>query len=334
MILRIALFALMAFGLLGFGTVAWIAGHPQDPPRSATETEAPRAVLALARDVRAGTLLKSDDLTTRTPTADTISAGHLVPDTPDARSGLVGGMARRALRANEFLKPDDVLGPGDHGFLAAVLTPGMRAVAVAVDPVSGTAGLIWPGDRVDVILTQANEDQSLPVGRRVAAETVFRDARVIAIDQQIVRSAVPGPGDATPPRTVTLEMTQAEAERVQVAARIGRLSLSVRAADQSGGRSAIPRPAVPPPSGVARPLAAAGAHAEPRGGPDEEPVANPPGASSPARQALAPPGSPAVAEGPVWASDVSRAYREAPKPPPPNTLRIFHGTAGVKEQNF
>ena len=48
----------------------------------------------------------------------------------------------------------DVLRPRDRGFLAAVLAPGTRAVSIAVDPVSGVGGLIWPGDRVDVILTQ------------------------------------------------------------------------------------------------------------------------------------------------------------------------------------
>ena len=44
--------------------------------------------------------------------------------------------------------------PGDHGFLAAVLAAGMRAVTVGVDATTGAAGLIWPGDRVDLILTQ------------------------------------------------------------------------------------------------------------------------------------------------------------------------------------
>ena len=85
--------------------------------------------------------------------------------------------------------------PGDHGFLAAVLKQGMRAVTVGVDAVSGTAGLIWPGDRVDVILTQSMDDPKLPPGRRVAAETVLQDARVIAIDQVLVQGGVPDAPD-------------------------------------------------------------------------------------------------------------------------------------------
>ena len=74
----------------------------------------------------------------------------------------------------------DVLRPTDGGFLAAVLAPNHRAVSVAVDAVSGTAGLIWPGDRVDLILTQTNDEAGVPLGRRTFGETVLRDLRVIA----------------------------------------------------------------------------------------------------------------------------------------------------------
>ena len=65
----------------------------------------------------------------------------------------------------------------------------MRAVTVAVDATTGAAGLIWPGDRVDLILTQTIQEATLPLGRRVAAETVLSDVRVIAIDQQLVQGA-------------------------------------------------------------------------------------------------------------------------------------------------
>lgn len=129
--------------------------------------------------------------------------------------------------------------PGDHGFLAAVLQPGMRAVTVGVDATTGAAGLIWPGDRVDLILTQTIQEAALPPGHRVAAETVLSDVRVIAINQQLVQGADSGAGDAQA-RTVTLEVTQEQAERVSVATRLGRLSLSVRSAETSPNASAKP----------------------------------------------------------------------------------------------
>ena len=126
---------------------------------------------------------------------------------------------------------EDVLLPGDRGFLAAVLGTDMRAVSVAVDAVSGTAGLIWPGDRVDVVLTQQLNDEALPLYRRVAGETVLTDTRVIAIDQALMQGAVvDGPEGARQARTVTLEVSPREAERVSVATRLGRLALIVRSA--------------------------------------------------------------------------------------------------------
>ena len=105
-------------------------------------------------------------------------------------------MVRRSLAANEPIIAGDVLNPGDRGFLAAVLGTGMRAVTVGVDPVSGTAGLIWPGDHVDVVLTQSIEEKDQPIDRRVSGETVLTDVRVIAVDQQLVQG---GQGAQTNP---------------------------------------------------------------------------------------------------------------------------------------
>jgi pilus assembly protein CpaB len=233
MILRVALFGLMALGLLGFGVVAWVFTHPQGAPSASQPAVV--AVIAMAHAVRAGNLLKSDDLTSKTVPKTETPEGALV-DSADARRDLVGGMVRHSLSTGDALRAVDVMRPGDHGFLAAVLQSGMRAVTVGVDVVSGTAGLIWPGDRVDVVLTQAMSDASLPPGRRFAAETVLQNVRVIAIDRLLVEGADAAAPDPQGARTVTLEVTAEQAERVQVAERIGRLSLTVRSADQTAAQ--------------------------------------------------------------------------------------------------
>jgi len=141
----------------------------------------------------------------------------------------------------EHFRLKDVMRPGDHGFLAAVLGPGMRAVSVGVDSITGAADLIWPGDRVDLILTQAIGDATLPIGRRIAAETVLSDVRVIAIDQQLMQGVAPD-GSEGKARTVTMEVTSAQAERVSVATRIGRLSLAVRSADRTSATTPAQEP--------------------------------------------------------------------------------------------
>ncbi len=225
MILRLTLVGLIAAGLLGFGLLAWVATHP-----AGTQNQVARiAVLAAARAVPPGELIKPDDLTVRRLTGKAPPGAAM--DSPKARRALVGAMVRRALSIGEVILPSDVLRPGDHGFLAAVLQPGMRAITVGVDLVSGTAGLIWPGDRVDLILTEATANPAVPADRRISAETVLANVRVIAIDQRLVEGARPGAKTGHAAQTVTLEVTAAEAERVAVATKLGRLSLAVRAAE-------------------------------------------------------------------------------------------------------
>lgn len=235
MILRLAFFALMALGLLGFGTVAWISTRPPAPDAATIAAAARVTVLSAAHPVRAGTLLKPEDLAVKDITVGDAGDDSSL-DTQDARHALAGAMVRRSLDVGDVVRMKDVMRPGDHGFLAAVLGPGMRAVSVGVDAITGSAGLIWPGDRVDLILTQALGDAAIPVGRRIAAETVLSDVRVIAIDQQLVQGVAPD-GTEGKARTVTMEVSPAQAERVAVATRIGRLSLAVQSA---GDRLATP----------------------------------------------------------------------------------------------
>lgn len=237
MLMRVALLGLMTLAVGGFGLIAWISLQP--PPRAVTTEQAPspppppvtRAILAAAQPLRPGVLLKPEDLVAVTlPEAD-VPAGAR-PDTLPARSELVGAMLRHGLVGNQPILPSHILRPVDQGFLTAVLRPGMRATTVAVDAVSGAAGLLWPGDRVDLVLTQAFEDTDLPAGRRVLGETVMTDLRVIAIDQKLVQGATPGVEEAAKSdSTVTLEATPAQVERVAVASRLGKLSLSVRSGE-------------------------------------------------------------------------------------------------------
>jgi len=227
MMLRIVVFVMMSLGLFGFGTVAWLSMQP--PAKADTPVVQQASILVAARDLHAGALVKPDDITIRQMAQDKVPEGVSL-DTPANRQMLTGSMVRRRVTGGDMMMMRDLLRPGDHGFLAAVLNTGMRAVTIGVDAITGTAGLIWPGDRVDVVLTHQIDDPARPVGRRLAAETVLSNVRVIAIDQQLVQGAAPGAADAKPAATVTLEVTGPQSEQVSVAYRLGRLSLAVRAA--------------------------------------------------------------------------------------------------------
>ena len=240
MSLRTALLAAIVLGVGGLGMVTWIGLQlPAKPPTALAAAAAPAPpvvqILSAARPLQAGGLLKYDDIQPREMPATEVPDGARA-DTAQSRAELAGSMIRRGLRPQEVLLPADLLRPGDHGFLAAVLRPGMRATAVGVDAVSGTAGLIWPGDHVDVLLTQVSDDQTVPASRRASAETVLGDIRVIAIDQQLMEGATGSVTEqGTTTHTVTLEVTETQAERVALAGRLGHLSLIVRAADAAPG---------------------------------------------------------------------------------------------------
>ncbi len=262
MFLRIMAVLLGLLGLAGIG-LALISAQKPAPAPAPQVVAAPAPppapvpkprILVAARALRAGALLLMEDVAAADAPTHQPPAGSYI-DTIAARSSLRGAMIRRSLNPGEPIIAGDVLNPGDRGFLAAVLGAGMRAVTIGVDPVSGTAGLIWPGDHVDVVLTQAIDEKDQPVEHRVSGETILTNVRVIAVDQQLVEG---GQGTQANPtavasanRTVTLEATPFDAERVAVAARLGRLSLAVRAAadDRPAADSEVPDTAsVPPPA--------------------------------------------------------------------------------------
>jgi pilus assembly protein CpaB len=154
----------------------------------------------------------------------------------------------------------DAAHPEDRGFLAAVLSPGMHALTIGVDGVTDAAAPIWPGDRVDLIMTQEMPGDAAPPGHRVAASMVLPKLRVIAIDQQPAQGVTPQ-NSPQPARRVTFEVNRDQAERVSVATRLGRLWLAARPADtaQQAADAHLPPPtmwaseAVPVPGQAATP---------------------------------------------------------------------------------
>jgi pilus assembly protein CpaB len=247
--LRALLFVMMALGFVGVGTVAWIGLRPPpappqqdaqaEPPAAAPEAPPPPpqrvAMLVAARNLRPGALLRTEDLAVRTVLASEMPAdAH--PEGRESRAAIQGALIRRGLREGEPVLESDIVMPGDRGYLAAALGPDMRAIPIAVDQISGAAGLIWPGDRVDVVLTQQlPTNEGVPLARRMAGETIVGDVRVIAVDQNLVQGALSEGSDGgfRPARVITLEVTVPQAERLSVARRLGVLSLLVRPAQDA-----------------------------------------------------------------------------------------------------
>jgi len=233
MSVRFVLATLMLLTASALGMIAWQASRPIQPVSiaSAPVSLKPAMVgyLTAAHALPAGTLAKDEDFIAKSVMSDQAPA-DAIEDSPEARGSLRGALIRLYLDSGATITSADILRPRDRGFLAAVLAPGTRAVSVGVDQVSGVAGLIWPGDRVDVILTQEMDPAVAPLAKRVLSETVLTDVRVIAINQEIVQGASPTAGvTGHDTKTVTLQVTKDQAEKLAVAQRLGHLDLAIRA---------------------------------------------------------------------------------------------------------
>ena len=198
------------------------AQQPEAPPPPDVQ------VRIAAADLPAGLLLRDSDLDWRAYPANEVPRDALREGT--AQADLGGALLRRKVAAGTVLTATDFMRSDAPGFLAAVLQPGMRAVSVPIDDVSGNAGLIQPGDAVDMILTQRLSQETLGNTRRrnsVVSETVVENARVIAVGSSFQTQ---NSGDFKPirARTVTLEVDPKAAEAVTVAAELGSLSLALR----------------------------------------------------------------------------------------------------------
>ena len=221
----------VALGLIAVQVTRQGASPAQHQTQALQGAPAPRTVnyLVAAHALPAGTLARDEDFGLKSAAPAELPAGALV-DSPEIRASLHGALVRRYIDPDMPVTRDDVIRVRDRGFLAAVLEPGTRAISISVDAATGVAGLIWPGDRVDVILTQDIE-AGASIGERIASETILRDIRVIAVDQDIAQGAEPSAASKSGrvPSTVTLQVTPENADKVAVAQHLGHLSLAVRA---------------------------------------------------------------------------------------------------------
>ncbi len=142
-------------------------------------------------------------------------------------ASLIGTVVRSEITAGQPATQGSLVRPGERGFLAAALAPGMRAITVGVSDTSGVNGFVFPGDRVDLVLTQEVSGGGDGSPLRVS-ETIIRNIRVLAVDRRMnVRDAA-GNQVAQNTSTITFEATPKIAEKIAVAQTIGQLSLALR----------------------------------------------------------------------------------------------------------
>ena len=228
--LRLSIIAVMLLAATAFGLIAYNNMHAS--PVAQVAVKAPGATtvgyFVAARPLPRGTLAREEDFTVRSVPPDQVPAGAIL-ESPDAKAGLPGALVRKFVDAGSPVTLEDILRPKDRGFLASVLAPGTRAISINVDAESGVSGLIWPGDYVDVVLTQVIDKTDLAHG--TLSETVLHNVRIIAIDQEIMQGVPANNATAGKvARTVSLQLAPEQVGKITVAEHLGKLSLAIRAA--------------------------------------------------------------------------------------------------------
>ncbi len=226
----IAIVALVVAGATGLLIQSWMNAQRDAmlrgmPKAAKTDTGVPKVMVA-RKSLAAGTFLKPEHLEWRAWPKKGVAKAYLVKGKRTVNE-VVGAVVRRGISAGEPLTDGRIVMPGERGFMAAVLTPGMRAVSVPINATTGIAGFVFPGDRVDLILThKLKSGKGLNSKTLRVSETVLTGVRVLGVDQR--SSDQKGKGKVRVPKTTTIEVTPKQAEMIAVAKAIGRLSLSLR----------------------------------------------------------------------------------------------------------
>ena len=217
-----------------------LSGQPTPSAQALEMARHGPRVLVARRDLPVGTIITPEALNfidwpkqLMNPDDQTGAAYFL--DSTTSAAKLAGTVVRTEIVAGQPITRGALVAPGDRGFLAAALGPGMRAVTISVTERSGVGGFVVPGDRVDLMLTQTmhGEDAGGAMnggGQPFAVtETILRDLRVLATDQSVGADLVGGHVAAHASHTVTLEVSPRNAEKIEVAQSVGALSLTLRA---------------------------------------------------------------------------------------------------------
>src|SRR5260370_18734559 len=171
----------------------WLASQKTEAELKAAPLALPapcKFVMVGGGDVKRGQILRPEDLVWQVWPEGGIDKNYIVLGGPKKPESFAGWVARNPIGGGEPITETRIIAPGNRGFLAAVLRPGMRAVSVPVTVTSGISGFIFPADQVDLMMTYSIPSPPSPGGGEdakkanydhKAAETVLRNIRVIAL---------------------------------------------------------------------------------------------------------------------------------------------------------
>jgi pilus assembly protein CpaB len=206
--------------------------------KSAPKIESKLEIVVAAHALKAGTDLKDSDIKWQKWPESGAIPGAIKRKADEAPLDAVKGRLKRPVAEGEPILKSALLGE-EKGNLAAVLSPGKRAVTISVNSLTQVGGFAAAGDYVDVILTYreraripgqdkdpAIKDTVTKSIQSYASETILQNVKVLAVDQSMKRPAADE--NVKPGKTVTLEVDQKGAETLVLAAKLGTMTLALR----------------------------------------------------------------------------------------------------------
>ena len=181
----------------------------QTAPKKVAEVKTVQVVVAEV-DLHPGMKLKSEMMKTVSYLQESLPMGHFIAPEKAAGRVVITPMKRQELILESRLAPATV----KQGGMAAIITPGKRAVSIAGNKVLGSSGLINPGDHVDILLTADGKNK-----------TVFENVLVLATGPQLRRNSEGKPSSV---KVYTLEVTPEQGEKIILAASSGKIHFALR----------------------------------------------------------------------------------------------------------
>ncbi|PAJ72548.1 Flp pilus assembly protein CpaB [Pseudoalteromonas sp. NBT06-2] len=200
------------------------------------------SVLTINSDINAGQSIASNHLTWSliSVAAANNMVGIIQRENFDINK-LNESIARVSLKKGEFLRSDNFVLPNQSDYLTRVLQKNKRAIAIKVDAKAAIAGLVNPGDFVDVMffhqLEKRDDQDNWVVASSGSARQIVTNVRLLAVDRDIkpkrtIDNELPESKNEkfNEQSTVTLEVSVLEAEKLALAQELGQLSLLLRSA--------------------------------------------------------------------------------------------------------
>lgn len=235
-IIGLTLALVLAVGVAFLTRIFLTKSETKDQPKVEKVKQSTK-VLVAEKTLFPGDTIKHGDLGWQDWEKDAVVSDYLTNET-NTLEEFIGSIVRFPIHKSNPIVREELVKKGEKSFLAAVISPGKRAVSIDVTPSASDSGLIFPGDYVDVIVSSVVDARNQQQGR---SKTILKNVKVIALDTTL---STPDSSPKIPPHVATLEVTPAEAEVLMAGAKEGTLTLSLHSMEKGTIESpSRPRPA-------------------------------------------------------------------------------------------